>query len=315
MGRKKITVVGMGRVGETTAHLLAIKQLGDVTVVDIVDNLPQGKCLDLMEERPVHGVDVNVVGTNKWAETANSDVIILTAGLPRKPGMSRDDLIETNIKIVKPCAEQIREYSPNAILMVISNPLDVMCYTAYKTTGFPKNRCFGMAGVLDQSRFKSFIAMELDCSVEDVVAPVLGGHGDEMVPLIRYSSVAGIPLTDLLSPEKIEAIVKRTRLAGGEIVKLLGYSAYFSPAASAVQMVESILLDKKRFFPASAYLEGEYGINGHFLGVMCQFGSNGMERVYEIKLNEEEKQLLAKSAESVRSVTEVAKNTLCCCHK
>ncbi|MBM4387291.1 MAG: malate dehydrogenase [Deltaproteobacteria bacterium] len=310
MARKKITVIGAGRVGETTAHILAQKQLGDIVLVDIVANMPQGKALDLLEEKPIDGYDVGVVGTNSYEDTANSDLVILTAGLPRKPGMSRDDLIYANLDIVKTCAEQAVKYSPNAILMVISNPLDVMCYVAYKASGFPKNRVMGMAGVLDAARFRAFLALELNCSVKDVQAYVLGGHGDEMVPLIRYSSAGGVPITDLLPKEKIDAIVKRTQGAGGEIVKLLGFSAYYSPAHAAVAMAESILKDEKRILPCSCYLEGEYGTSGHFLGVTCKIGAKGVEQIFTLTLNDEEKALLAKSVEAVKATTEVAKAKL-----
>lgn len=310
MARKKITVIGAGRVGETTAHILAQKQLGDIVLVDIVANMPQGKALDLLEEKPIDGYDVDIVGTNSYKETANSDLVILTAGLPRKPGMSRDDLIYANLEIVKTCTEQAVKYSPNTILMVISNPLDVMCYVAYKTSGFPKNRVVGMAGVLDAARFRAFLALELNCSVKDVQAYVLGGHGDEMVPLIRYSSAGGIPITDLLPREKIDAIVKRTQGAGGEIVKLLGFSAYYSPAHAAVTMAESILRDEKRILPCSCYLEGEYGTSGHFLGVICKLGANGVEQILTLSLNDEEKALLKKSIDAVKATTEIARAKL-----
>lgn len=308
--RKKITVIGGGRVGESTAHILASKGLGDVVLVDIVPNLAAGKALDILEERPVEGWDVNVTGTDNYEATAGSDLIILTAGLPRKPGMSRDDLIVANLEIVRSCAQNAAKYSPDATLIVISNPLDVMCYVAKAVTGWPKNRVIGMAGVLDSARFRTFLADELKMSVKDVQAFVLGGHGDEMVPLLSACAVGGVPVLDLLPRERIDAIVKRTQGAGGEIVKLLGFSAYYSPAHSAVAMAEAILKDEKRVLPCSAYLEGEYGTSGHYLGVPCLLGAGGIERVFELKLSAEEKDLLKKSIEAVKGTTEVAKGKL-----
>ena len=310
MARKKITVIGAGRVGETTAHLLAQEALGDIVLVDVVPNLAQGKALDLLEERPIMGADVNITGTNGYEETAGSDLVILTAGLPRKPGMSRDDLIFANLDIVAGATRNVVKYSPDTMLMVIANPLDVMCFVAKQVSGFAKNRVFGMAGVLDTARLRTFLAMELGVSVKDVQAFVLGGHGDEMVPLIRHCTAGGVPVTDLLPAEKIDAIVKRTQGAGGEIVKLLGFSAYFSPAHAALSMARAVLLDERRILPTSAYLEGEYGTSGHYLGVPCLLGAGGVERIFELKLNEAEKALLDKSVSSVKTTTDVARAKL-----
>ncbi len=303
MKRKKITVVGAGFVGATAAHWAAAKELGDVCIVDIVDGLPQGKALDLLQASPVEGFDSFVTGTNDYADTANSDIVIITAGLPRKPGMSRDDLLAKNTAIVKSVTEQICKHSPNAFLIIVSNPLDAMVYVAHKVSGFPANRVVGMAGVLDAARFRTFIAMELNVSVEDVNAFVLGGHGDSMVPLARFSTVAGIPLPELLSAEKIEALVDRTRKGGGEIVNLLKTgSAFFAPSASAVQMAESILKDKKRILPCAAYCDKEYGVGGYFVGVPVKLGKEGVEQVIEIKLLPDEKAAFDKSAEAVRNL-------------
>jgi malate dehydrogenase len=303
MKRKKITVVGAGFVGATAAHWAASKELGDVCVVDIVEGLPQGKGLDLMQASPVEGFDSNVVGTNDYADTANSDIVIITAGLPRKPGMSRDDLVAKNTAIVKAVTEQVAKHSPNAFLIIVSNPLDAMVYVAHKVSGFPTNRVMGMAGVLDAARFRAFIAMELNVSVEDVTAFVLGGHGDSMVPLARFSAVAGIPLPELLSAARIDALVDRTRKGGGEIVNLLKTgSAFFAPSAAAVQMAESILKDKKRILPCAAYCDKEYGVGGYFVGVPVKLGANGVEQVIEIKLLPEEKAAFDKSTEEVRNL-------------
>ena len=290
--RKKITVVGAGRVGETTAHLLAQKELGDVVLVDIVPNMAAGKALDLMELRPLIGSDVNIVGTQGLEEAAGSDVVVVTSGMPRKPGESREDLLKKNIDIVRPVSEKVKQYCPNAFLIMVANPLDTMAWVAKQVTGWPRNRVFGMAGMLDTARLRTFVAMELGCSVQDVTAFVLGGHGDEMVPVVRYASVGGIPIEKLLPKDKIDAIVKRTRGAGGEIVKLLGFSAYFSPAAAAVEMVEAVLKDEKRIVPCSAYLEGEYGARDMFLGVPVRLGAGGMEQVLEIELDGDEKAML-----------------------
>ncbi|MBC7357578.1 MAG: malate dehydrogenase [Desulfacinum sp.] len=301
--RKKITVVGAGFVGATAAHWAAAKELGDVCLIDIVEGMPQGKALDLMEASPVEGFDAHIIGTNDYADTADSDIVIITAGLPRKPGMSRDDLLAKNTEIVKSVTEQVAKYSPNAFLIIVSNPLDAMVYVAHKVSGFPTNRVMGMAGVLDAARFRTFIAMELNVSVEDVTAFVLGGHGDSMVPLPRYSTVAGIPLPDLLPPEKIEALVERTRNGGAEIVNLLKTgSAFFAPSASAVQMAESILKDKKRILPCAAYCDKEYGVGGYFVGVPVKLGAGGVEQVIEIKLLPEEKEAFQKSVDAVKNL-------------
>ncbi len=303
MKRKKITVVGAGFVGATAAHWAASKELGDICIVDIIEGMPQGKALDLLEASPVEGFDSRIIGTNDYADTADSDVVIITAGLPRKPGMSRDDLLAKNTAIVKSVTEQIAKYSPNAFLIVVSNPLDAMVYVAHKASGFPPHRVMGMAGVLDAARFRTFIAMELNVSVEDVNAFVLGGHGDTMVPLARYSTVAGIPLPDLLPQDKIEALIARTRNGGGEIVNLLKTgSAFFAPGASAVQMAESILKDKKRILPCAAYCDKEYGVGGYFVGVPVKLGAGGVEQVIEIKLLPEEKAAFDKSVEAVRQL-------------
>jgi malate dehydrogenase len=299
--RKKITIVGAGNVGATAAHWAAERELGDIVLVDIVEGTPQGKALDLMEARPVEDFDVNIIGSNSYEETTNSDVVIITAGLPRKPGMSREDLLQKNREIVEGVTRQIVARSPNCFIIVVSNPLDTMTYLAYKVSGFSKNRVMGMAGVLDSARFRVFIAMELNVSVEEVQAFVLGGHGDDMVPLIRYSTVAGIPIAELISEERIKAIVDRTRKAGGEIVNLLKTgSAFYSPAASAVQMAESILKDKRRILPCAAYLQGEYGLQDIYFGVPVILGAQGVEKVIEVRLTEEEKDAVQKSAREVK---------------
>jgi len=303
--RNKITVIGSGNVGASCAVQLAQKQLGDVVVVDILEGVPVGKALDIYQAAPVFGTDVKAVGGKDYAATANSDLVILTAGFPRKPGMSRDDLVWANYDIVKSCVEQAVTYSPDCVLIVVTNPLDAMCHVAKEVSRFPKNRVFGMAGVLDTARFRAFIADKLGVSVEDVMTMVLGGHGDAMVPLVRYTSVAGIPLTDLLDAETIQALVKRTAVGGGEIVKLMGTSAYYAPAAAAVQLAESILKDKKRVLPCSAYLEGEYGIQNLYVGVPVKLGSQGIEKVFEIKLTEEELAALRKSAAGVKEIVDL----------
>ena len=301
MGRKKITIVGAGNVGATAAHWAAEKELGDIVLVDIVEGMPQGKALDLMESRPVEGFDVNITGANDYEETSDSDLVIITSGLPRKPGMSRDDLLQKNKEIVSSVTKSVVAKSPNCIIIVVSNPLDTMSYVAKAVSGFPKNRVVGMAGILDSARFRVFIAMELNVSVEDIQALVLGGHGDSMVPLPRYSTVGGIPLTQILSENKINDIVGRTRKAGGEIVALLKTgSAYYSPSASAVQMADAILKDKKRILPCCAYLEGEYGLNGIYFGVPVKLGSDGVEQVMEVSLTEEESALVQQSGKAVK---------------
>jgi malate dehydrogenase len=309
--RKKITVVGAGNVGASCAVRLADKALGDVVVVDVVEGIPQGKALDILEACPIGRSDVHVTGANDYAPTANSDIVIFTAGFPRKPGMSRDDLLWANYEIVKGTVEQAVKYSPNAILIVVTNPLDAMCQVALKVSGFPKHRVMGMAGILDTARFRTFIAAELDVSVEDVSAFVLGGHGDTMVPLVRYSSVAGIPLTDMMDAATIERLVKRTRDGGAEIVKYLKTgSAYYAPSAAAIEMVEAILKDKKRILPCAAYLEGEYGINGLYVGVPVKLGSNGIEKILEVKMTADELAALHKSAAAVKELVDVMKPKL-----
>lgn len=303
--RKKITIVGAGFVGATAAHWAAIKQLGDICLVDIVEGLPQGKALDLMQASPIEGLDSLIVGTNDYSDTANSDIVIITAGLPRKPGMSRDDLLAKNTDIVRSVTEQIAQYSPQAVLIIVSNPLDAMVYVAHKVSGFPTNRVIGMAGILDTARFRTFIAMELDVSVEDVNAFVLGGHGDTMVPLPRYSTVAGIPLPELLSAEKIDTLVERTRKGGGEIVGLLKTgSAFFAPSAAAVQMAESILKDKKRIFPCAAFCDKEYEVGGYFVGVPVKLGANGVEQVIEINFLPEERESFQSSVQAVKDLVQ-----------
>lgn len=304
--RKKITVVGAGNVGATAAHWAAAKELGDIVLIDVVEGVPQGKALDLMEASPVEGYDSNIIGTNNYEDTADSDVAIITAGIARKPGMSRDDLLNTNFKIVSSVAENIARYSPNAVIIVVSNPLDVMVYAAYKASGFPSNRVFGMAGVLDSARFRTFLAMELGVSVEDVTAFVLGGHGDDMVPILSYSFAGGIPVTKLLPADKLEAIVDRTRKGGAEIVNFLKTgSAYYAPSASAIQMAEAVLKDKKRVLPVAAYLNGEYGAKEIFTGVPCIIGAGGVEKVFELDLQPAEKAALDKSIQSVRNLMKI----------
>ncbi len=309
--RKKITVIGAGNVGASCAVRIADKELADVVLVDIVEGIPQGKGLDILEACPVEGSDVNVIGTNSYEETKDSDIVIMTAGFPRKPGMSRDDLLWKNYEIVKSCVEQAVKYSPNAFLILVTNPLDAMCHVALKVSKFPKNRVIGMAGILDTARFRTFLAQALDVSVESIVAFVLGGHGDSMVPLVRYTSVAGIPVADLLDKETIDKIVERTRFGGGEIVKYLKTgSAYYAPSSAAVEMAESILKDKKKVLPCAAYLEGEYGIHDLFVGVPVKLGANGIEKIYELKLSDEEKAALQKSAAAVKELVDVMKPKL-----
>jgi malate dehydrogenase len=304
--RKKITVVGAGNVGATAAHWLAAKELGDVVLVDIVEGVPQGKALDLAQAAPVEGFDVRMIGSNTYDGTDNSDIVIITAGLARKPGMSRDDLLKTNAGIVTQVVEEVVRRSPNSVLIVVSNPLDAMAQVALKRSGFPKHRVIGMAGVLDSARMRCFLAEALDVSVENVTAFVLGGHGDTMVPLPRYSTCAGIPITELLPKDKVDAIVKRTAGGGAEIVGLLKTgSAYYAPSAAAVEMAESILKDKKKILPCAAYLEGEYGINGLYVGVPCKLGARGLEQIIEINLTAEERIALHKSASAVQELIDV----------
>jgi malate dehydrogenase len=302
MKRLKLTVVGAGFVGEHVAQGIAHRELGDIVLIDILEGVPQGKALDLFESGPVLRFDAQSKGsTNSYEDTKDSDIVVITAGLARKPGMSRDDLLMKNAEIVGSVAKKVAEASPNAIVIVVSNPLDVMCYVTYKTTGFPKERVIGMAGVLDSARFRAFIAMELGVSVESTSAFVLGGHGDSMVPLPRYSTVGGIPITEMLPAERVEALVQRTRSGGAEIVNLLKTgSAYYAPAAAVVEMVDAICKDKKKILPCAALLQGEYGLKGMYVGVPCILGSRGIEKVLEIKLTPDEAAALARSAQDVK---------------
>ena len=309
--RRKVTVVGSGNVGASCALRLAAKELADVVMVDIIEGVPQGKGLDLLQSGPVEGVDVRVAGANDFQPTAQSDIVVITAGFPRQPGMSRDDLLWANYDIVRPTVEQAVKYSPNSILILVTNPLDAMCQVAYKVSGFSRNRVIGMAGVLDTARFRAFIAQELDVSVENVVALVLGGHGDTMVPLVRYTSVGGIPLSELMDAGAIERLVDRTRNGGAEIVKhLKSGSAFYAPASAVVEMVESILKDKKKVLPCAAYLEGEYGIRDLFVGVPVKLGERGIEKIFDINLTEQEKAALNKSAAAVQELVNVLKSKL-----
>ena len=304
--RKKVTVVGAGNVGANCALRIAEKELADVVLVDIVEGVPQGKALDLLQSGPVQGYDVLLTGANDYEATANSDLVIITAGFPRKPGMSRDDLLMANYEIVRAATEQAARYSPNAILVIVTNPLDAMCWTALKVSKFAKNLVIGMAGVLDAARFRTFIARELQVSVENVTAMVLGGHGDTMVPLVRFTNVSGIPISELLDTATIERLVDRTRNGGAEIVKFLkAGSAFYAPSAAAVEMAESILLDKKKVLPCAAYLEGEYGIQGLFVGVPVKLGSRGIEKIYQIGLTADEDAQLKKSAAAVQELVDV----------
>jgi malate dehydrogenase len=303
---KKVTVVGAGHVGETTAQRLAEKELCDVVLIDVIEGMPQGKALDLAEAAPIEKHDSRLTGTNDYELSAGSDIIIITAGIARKPGMSRDDLISTNAGIVKSVVQAACKLSPDSIIIVVSNPLDAMCHVAFETSGFPKQRVIGMAGVLDSARFRAFIAMELNVSVENTHAFVLGGHGDTMVPLPRYSTVAGIPITELLPKDRIDALVKRTATGGAEIVSLLKTgSAYYAPASAAVEMAEAILKDKKKILPCATYLEGEYGINDLFIGVPVKLGAQGAEEVIQINLTAEEQAALQKSADAVQELKEI----------
>jgi len=306
--RKKITVVGAGNVGANCAVRIADKELADVVLVDVVEGVPQGKSLDLLQSGPVQGYDVNLVGANDYGLTADSDIAIITAGFPRKPGMSRDDLLLANYDVVKTATEGIAKFSPNCIIIVVTNPLDAMTQAAFWVSKFPKSRVVGMAGVLDSARFRTFIAQELNVSVENVTGVVMGGHGDTMVPLVRLCNVSGIPLTELMDQATIDRIVDRTANGGAEIVKYLKTgSAYYAPSAAAVEMAESILKDKKKVLPCAAYLEGEYGINGLFVGVPVKLGAGGIEKIYEVKLTAEEQAKLNKSAASVQELVEVLK--------
>ena len=303
--RNKIALIGGGNIGGVLAEQIAYRELGDVVIFDVVEGLPQGKALDMAEGAPVVGSDARVTGTNTYEGIAGANLVIITAGLARKPGMSRDDLLATNLKIMKQVAEGVRDHAPDATVIVVSNPLDAMVYTFKEISGFPKNRVVGMAGVLDSTRFRSFVAWELDVSVEDVTALVLGGHGDTMVPLVRYCTVAGIPVDRLLSADKIASIVKRTKAAGGEVVALLKTgSAFVSPAVSAISMAESILKDKKRVLACACLCEGEYGVDGLYVGVPCVLGANGVERIIEVELNAEEQKMFDASVEHVRTLVD-----------
>jgi malate dehydrogenase len=304
--RKKVTVVGAGNVGATTALRIAEKELADVVLVDVLEGVPAGKALDIYEAAPIESHDCTITGcTAEYEKAKDSDIVVVTAGVARKPGMSRDDLLSTNMGIVESVCKAIAAVAPNSILIIVSNPLDAMCHVAFETTGFPKNRVMGMAGILDSARFRAFIAMELKVSVENIHALVLGGHGDTMVPLPRYSTVAGIPITEFMPPDRIEALVQRTRQGGAEIVSLLKTgSAYYAPASATVEMVEAILKDKKKILPCAAYLEGEYGIHNLFVGVPVKLGSNGVEEIIEIKLTDEEKEALHHSAVAVQGLVD-----------
>ena len=306
--RNKIALIGGGNIGGVLAEQIAYRELGDVVIFDVVEGLPQGKALDMAEGAPIMGADARVSGTNSYEDIAGADVVIITAGLARKPGMSRDDLLATNLKIMKQVAEGVRDHAPDAYVIVVSNPLDAMVYTFKEISGFPKNRVVGMAGVLDSTRFRSFVAWELGISVEDVTALVLGGHGDTMVPLVRYCTVAGIPVNQMLSAEKIDAIVARTKAAGGEVVALLKTgSAFVSPAIAAIEMAESILKDKKRVLACACLCEGEYGVDGLYVGVPCVLGAGGVERIIEVELNTEEQKMFDASVQHVRTLVEQIK--------
>ncbi len=304
--RKKVTIAGAGNVGATAAHWIASKELADVVLIDVVEGIPQGKGLDLLEAMPISKTDCHILGTNDYADTADSDIVVITAGIPRKPGMSRDDLLQTNYKIMSDVVGKVTANSPNCILIIVSNPLDAMAQAAFRQAKFNRERVIGMAGVLDSARFRTFIAEELKVSVENVTAFVLGGHGDTMVPLPRYSSVAGIPITELIPKDRLEALVQRTRDGGAEIVRHLKTgSAYYAPSAATVEMVEAILKDKKKILPCAAYLDGEYGISGYYIGVPCKLGSRGIEQIVQIKLTAEEDAALKKSAAAVKELCAV----------
>jgi len=306
--RNKVTIVGAGNVGASCAQQLAQRGYADIVLVDIIEGMPQGKALDLLESGPVIGYDARLVGTNDYKETANSDIVVITSGVPRKPGMSRDDLVLTNMEIVKGVTEQVARFSPNCIIIMVANPLDAMCQLALHVSGFPRNRVFGMSGILDTARFRTFLAQELDVSVEDVSAYVLGGHGDTMIPVTRLTTVGGIPITELLPPETIDRIVERTVKGGGEIVALLkSGSAFYAPSAAVAQMVDSIIRDRKRILPVAAYLQGEYGIDGVYVGVPAKLGSKGIEQIIEIKLTAEEQAALKHSADAVLELVQIMK--------
>ncbi|MGP1347800.1 MAG: malate dehydrogenase [Phycisphaerales bacterium] len=309
-GRPKIAIIGAGNVGATCAHWAAAKELGDIVLLDIPDKegVAKGKALDLACCGPMERFDSRVVGTSDYADIAGSDVVVVTAGLPRKPGMSRDDLISTNVKIVKSVSESIKQHAPDSIVILVSNPLDAMVYTAWKATGFPTNRIVGQAGCLDVARYRAFLAMELGCSIEDISALLLGGHGDDMVPLPRYTSVHGIPIQQLLSEDKINACVDRAKVGGGEIVKLMGTSAYYAPASGTIQMVEAIVKDKKRILPCAAYCDKQFGVGGYFVGVPCILGKEGVEKVVEIELDKDESKLMGESISHVKDLVKVVRD-------
>lgn len=303
MRRAKITIIGAGNVGATCAHWAAAAELGDIVLLDIVDGLPQGKGLDLRQASPIERFDSHIVGTNDYAETAGSDIVIITSGIARKPGMSRDDLMSTNMKIVRGVTEQAVKHSPDAVYIVVSNPLDAMVQAAWKASGLPTNKIVGQAGVLDTARYRAFIAMELNCSVEDITAVLMGGHGDDMVPLPRYTSVGGIPVSELIPKDHLDAIIERTRAGGGEIVSLLKTgSAYYAPSAATVQMAEAIIKDKRRILPCAAYCDSEYSVGGYFVGVPCILGQNGVERVIELDLTDAERRLFQTSVDHVKEL-------------
>ena len=308
MRRAKLTVIGAGNVGASCAVLAAQKELGDIVLLDIPDfaDKTAGKALDLAQCAPVLRFDCNIVGTSDYAHAEGSDVVIITAGIPRKPGMSRDDLIQTNVKIVSSVSKQIAKVAPHAVLIIVSNPLDAMVYTAWKTTDFPTNRIVGQAGCLDIARYRTFIAMELGCSVEDITALLMGGHGDDMVPLPRYTSVAGIPVTQLIAKDRLGEIIDRAKMGGGEIVKLMGTSAYYAPAAGSIQMAEAIIKDKKRILPCAAYCDKEYGVGGYFVGVPCMLGAGGVEKVIEVEFDDVERKQFALSVEHVKELAGIA---------
>lgn len=302
MMRRKISLIGAGNVGGTLAIYLAQREIGDIVLLDVAEGIPQGKCLDILQAMPVFGKDIKLVGTQDYAFTKDSDIYIVSAGSPRKPGMSRDDLLKINAEVIKNVGEKIRQYSPNAFVMVITNPLDAMTQLMKEVTGFPKNRVFGMAGVLDSARFRAFLAQEIGVSIEDIHTLVLGGHGDSMVPLSRYCTVSGVPISYFISEDKLQAIMDRVRRAGGEIVRYLKTgSAFYSPAASALVMIEAIFKDKRRLLCCSAYLEGEYGVDGYYMGVPVILGKNGVEKIVELELNEEESENFQKSIEACKS--------------
>lgn len=300
--RKKVTIIGAGFVGSTCAHWIAAKELADVVLVDIVEGVPQGKGLDLLEAGPIEGFDINIVGTNSYDEAKDSDVVILTSGAPRKPGMSREDLLKINADITSSNIKQVAQTSPNAHIIIVNNPMDTMAYLAFKVAGFPKNRVLGQGGVLDAGRYRTFVAQEAGVSVEDVQAMLMGGHGDEMVPLPSYTTISGIPVTQFIKEDRLQAIIERTKKGGGEIVQLLKTgSAYYAPAAATVQMVEAIVKDKKRVLPASVYMDGEYGLNDLFFGVPVKLGANGVEEIIQLSLSDAEQAAVQKSAELVKS--------------